>query len=181
VVAAGRDKTVRLWDLASERALVSVQEVVVALGRHPEGVVSLAADGRLRLWDSTSERTLAALRPAPAGVRALVSLPGDRLATAGDEPEIEVWSLASGERIATLYGHQGRIDALAAWPDGRLLSASADRTARVWDPSTGRCLCVVRADAALASASIVGAHAGTRSIAAGDATGNLWLVELPEG
>jgi len=63
---------------------------------------------------------------------------GQRLATAGWDPEIKLWDIASGQEVLALRGHASDEDrrgimALSFSRDGSLLaSAGVDGTARIW-------------------------------------------------
>lgn len=82
LASAGRDRSVRLWDLAAgaERArLLGHTNGVHAVAFHPDGAtLSSGGDRTVRLWEATSARPLAVLRGHTATVLGLAYSPDGR-------------------------------------------------------------------------------------------------------
>lgn len=154
LATAGRDNSVRLWDVNSGqrlRTLVGHTEKVNAVRFAPDGtrLASVADDQSIRIWD------LAPTPPAivyPSAVGSIwtlaVSLDGSRVALAGADRIIRIGDATTGKEIQRLSGHAGAITAMAWSADGRMLiSAAGDKSIRFWDPTTGQAKSIINADA----------------------------------
>jgi len=160
LLACGSDKTVKVWDAATGRELLS-------LGKHTTHVHDLAwtPDGRrlvsasglelesgkvakwgeIKIWDTrtgTCRFTASAKGHGFCGIA--VSPDGKHLLT-GTAPgqalggEIKVWDLETYRVTKSFPGHTGDIQALAYSPDGsRIASNDNQGTVKVWDPRTGK-------------------------------------------
>jgi WD40 repeat protein len=155
VLAAGADRTVRLWDLRDRArprqltaAITGPADLVHAVAFSPNGTVLAAggADRTVRLWDVTRPG-----RPLPYGGGAGVPLTGSTspvlsvafspdghtvAGSAGDGP-VRLWNLARMPRAwpkravpalppaTTLTGRGGAVNGVAFSPDGDLLAAAS--------------------------------------------------------
>jgi WD40 repeat protein len=140
LVTAGRDGTLRLWNLADQarsqvllRGAGELNFVTVA----PDGVTLATGndDGTVRLFNLATRAEIGQFTAHGDWVLCgAISPLGDRLATAGRDNTIRLWKLPGGELIAELTGHASTIESLAFLPDGRrLASTGTDRTLRLWD------------------------------------------------
>jgi WD40 repeat protein len=180
VVSGSHDHTLRVWDMQAERALATLlghTNWVSALAVLPDGrVVSGSDDKTLRVWDLETSQTLTTLEGHTGGVRALAVLPDGRVVSGSEDETVRVWDVRTERPLATLEAHTDGVKALAVLPDGRVISGSHDKTLRVWDVQSGRALATVYGDAAFLSVACVDQHL----VAAGDAAGNVWFIDLPD-
>jgi WD40 repeat protein len=162
-VSVARDRTLRVWDLASGLC----RRAVPVSGDHA-GEVALSSDGRLAVslhryeiyaWDLESGECWPLLPgqargyECPTSVALANARSGQRLALlARHGPEqdptrsiVSLIDLSSGNPLRVL--HDGFVvSAVSLSADGRL-AATADwqeRTVRVWEVSSGRCMHVLR-------------------------------------
>jgi hypothetical protein len=143
-VALGREKTVRVWDVATDKEMGRLEmddagRRKVAFVGGGDVLVTGNLMGVIQLWQADGGQELRRFGGTEGGVTALaVSPDGRSLATAhpdgGSVYSIRLWETASGRERRLFRGHQGEITRLVFSPDGRLLaSASVDETALVWD------------------------------------------------
>ncbi|HKN26897.1 MAG TPA: TIR domain-containing protein [Roseiarcus sp.] len=176
IVTASYDKTTRLWDAASGRAIGRIQgheHAVYSAAFSPDGtrIVTASEDWTARLWDAITMRAIATLAGHHQGVHSAAFNPdGTRVVTASGDDTARLWDAASGRPIATLLGHKAAFS-----PDGtRVVTASDHRTARLWDAVSGRELAALKGhEGTVASAAF--SPDGTRVVTASDdKTARLW-------
>jgi RNA polymerase sigma factor (sigma-70 family) len=154
LATASRDRTVRLWDVATGRELrrlpgheglpgwgslrfvaFSPDGKTLASGVSPSGVV--------RLWDVSAGKELRKLRsPVRRWLgHAAFSPDGKIVAAAADRHVILLWETATGRLLRQLDGGEQLTVAvpIAFAPDGRTLaSGGLGETLRLWDVTTGK-------------------------------------------
>jgi WD40 repeat protein len=141
IASGGRDRTIRIWDVADGRqgqVLRGHSGAVLAVAFSPDGrrLASVGEDElTIRIWDVEGGQSLQELSGHRHHVRSVAFSPdGSRLATAGYDMMIRVWDVADGRSLRTLAGHSGSIWGVAFSPDGRrVASASNDKTIRLWE------------------------------------------------
>jgi hypothetical protein len=152
LASAGSDGTVRVWDTATGKAVLTLTGHARAAGGvsfSPDGDLLAAAGGaapqrqqpgEIIVWDTTTGKEVRRLRGHAGGILGVAFSPdGKRLASAGFDETVRLWDTSSWAECRTLPGHTGRVWGVAFSPDGRLLaSASSDGTVRVWDAASGR-------------------------------------------
>jgi RNA polymerase sigma factor (sigma-70 family) len=136
-------------------------------------------DNQIRLWDVGTGKELLQCRGHREPVRCFTFSPdGKTLASAGGDQTVRLWDPATGKERHRLAGHQGMVWAVAFAPDGRsLASAGDDRTIRLWDTDGGRERRCLRMHRAVKCVTFVDG----RTLAWGDAQGEIHLVELKTG
>ncbi|KAG6854732.1 protein with putative role during mitosis [Blastosporella zonata] len=168
IVSASRDKTIRVFDIASThlvRTISGHDEWVRCVVPSDDGrwLASGSKDHTVRIWDAQTGDSKLELRDhqndvevvafapiaAYAAIRELTGIPNtDRakrpglyLASGARDKTIKLWDAQTGQMLRNLPGHDNWVRALAFHPSGKyLLSASDDKTIRVWELSTGRCV-----------------------------------------
>lgn len=153
LVTAGRDHTVRLWDVATGR------EVRRFSGHEDQGyndspsaafspdgkivAVGLGSSEPICLWDAATGKKLRELEsPHWSWGHLAFSADGKTLAAASERHRIAVWNAATGRLLHQLDGGEKELDLtvpIAFSPDGRLLaSGGLGESFHLWDVKTGK-------------------------------------------
>lgn len=142
--SAGADRTVRLWDTATNRVRTTLEghtDAVNAVAFSPDHrtLATASADRTVRLWDLNTGKTRAMLEGHTDQVRSVAFAPdGDTVATGGADSSAQLWDAATGEALSTLEGHTETVTSVAFHPDGdTIATGGADHTVRLWHPATG--------------------------------------------
>lgn len=151
VATAGRDQTIRLWDLPTgqARVLTNAASNNPFVAFEPEGNVLIeAGDRRVRFWDPTTGKAARPPVEAPDMTLNLIfdacrlSADGHRIASA-TSTTIGVWDLRTGRAIGPTGAPPGYVVSIAFAPDGQTLGliASAGEflfVTQLYDARTGR-------------------------------------------
>jgi WD40 repeat protein len=144
LATASLDKTARIWDLASGKALVTLtdhSDSVYTVAFTPDGksIVTGSTDRAVKLFDASTGKSQRTLSGHEEGVLALAVSPDGKSAVSGGVARrLRWWNLADGSLVRAVGGHQGTIQALAWSRDGkRLASVAGDKSVRLWDAASG--------------------------------------------
>jgi len=145
ILATGsRDRTVRLWDLATGQLIRELKGHADSVGSivwSPDGrsLSSVGADGAIRRWDAATGQLLKEVKGLERVVKTVAWSPDRRTIASGtDAKSVRLWDPATGQTIRELKGHTGDIEQVVWSPDGRTLATGSDsRTVRLWNPLTG--------------------------------------------
>jgi WD40 repeat protein len=140
IASGGEDRTVRLWDAADGRQLISLP----GAPDHPVTVLAFAPDGRLaagskdalvRVWDVEAGRLLGTMTHESIVTTLAFDGPGDRLVTGTDDGAC-VWDAREFRKLAVL-GKGEAVHGVAFAPDGQSVATATDDGVRLWDPAAG--------------------------------------------
>jgi WD40 repeat protein len=142
LASASWDQTVRLWNLATQQALMlqGHMSAVESVSFSPDGrrLASASWDKSVRVWDLATGQ--ARVLKGHTGQLTSVSFSpdGKYLASASLDNTMRLWDLATGQ-ARVLKGHAHSAYSVSFSPDGRrLASASWDGTVRLWHLATGQ-------------------------------------------
>jgi len=145
LASSSRDKTIRLWDVASGkeiRTLTGHSRGVNSVAFCPDGktLASGSRDNTIRLWDVLSGKEIRTLTGHSNEVQSVAFCPDGKILASGSwDKTIRLWDVTSGKEIRTLTGHSELVNSVAFCPDGKILaSGSWDKTIRLWDVFTGK-------------------------------------------
>jgi uncharacterized caspase-like protein len=129
VVSGSKDKTLRLWDVASGREIKTISghtDVVTSVAFSPDGktVISGSHDNTLRLWDVASGREIKTFSGHTSYVTSVAFSPdGKTVVSGGIDTRIKLWRIDDGQEIATLTSFADGSWAVTE-PNGRYDSSS---------------------------------------------------------
>jgi WD40 repeat protein len=146
LAAAYRDRTVRLWDLATgrERLRLPHRAEIRSLTFSPDGHILVTAGGCfVTLLDVASGRLRASVAAHARPInRVAFTADGSRLATASRDQTVKLWDVADGSGLrqrATFTWPIGKVYTLAFSPDGMTAAAGGDTDILVWDVDEAAC------------------------------------------
>jgi WD40 repeat protein len=144
--SAGRDGTVRLWDVPTGRELrrfaVGPSEATgLAFSPNGKNLAASGGEGKVRLWDAASGRLLREFPKAWGPVA--FSRDGRSLAAATEDRRVGVWDVATGQQRLRTDRHLREVVSILFSSDnkvGVMLTATGyeNRKIRFYDLATGK-------------------------------------------
>ena len=147
LATGGFDKTVKLWEVATQRKLRTFRghtDDVYTVAFTPDGhtLASAGNDTKIKLWNVTTGREIATLKGHKFPIAELAFAPDSRsLASYSTDRAVKLWDWQSLLKATIRTGHTDQIWSLAYAPDGRrIVTGSRDGTAEIHDFATGQTL-----------------------------------------
>jgi WD40 repeat protein len=139
LVSGSRNKTIKLWDVATGKERVTPLPVsgasTVGLLASPFGQGPMLAGSPL--YPGSAQATFSGLTGIVYSVA--FSPDGKSLAAGSEDKTIKLWDVGTGKERTTLQGHTAEVLSVAFSPDGKTLaSGSADKTIKLWDIPAGK-------------------------------------------
>ncbi len=195
LASASRDKSLRVWDVASGKQVfqsMAHKNWVHSVAFSPDGATLLSGggDATIRVWDVAEWQEIRQLPAHEITVDAIAfSSSQPLMASAGQyDPAVQLWSTERWEPVLVLRGHEKvagyGVFSLAMSPDGTLLaSGGGDYTIRVWDiaagsPTYGTSLAVLEGHSDWPD-SLLFTPDGATLISASDRDGTIRLWQIP--
>jgi WD40 repeat protein len=162
VVAASRDRHVRVWDVRSTNNHLlahpaPVSHVVLAPDRRH--VLTIADDDVVRIWNLDSGGLVRTLAGHTGRISAVAPTPhGRRAVTTSWDRTARIWPLWTNAATA-IPGHGSELRGLATTVDGRVVSVARDGSLAVWGIDTGTRLAHRRAAGPVTAMCLAGGDA----------------------
>jgi WD40 repeat protein/Tfp pilus assembly protein PilF len=148
-LAAVEGRTVKFWDVATGKALFSLQGHlgdVTHLAFSPDGLrlATASSDATVKVWDATTPKAVRTLQGLQDGrIKFTFSPDGQRLACGGSN-KVRIWDVESARELYTL-DHDAYVRLMQFSLDGkRLASVSNSGSVKIWDAASGKELHAVR-------------------------------------
>jgi ribosome assembly protein 4 len=154
--SAGGDSTVRIWDLATQTPLHTLEgntDWVFCVAWSPDAkkIASGGKDNIVRVWYTDSGKKCG--KPMKGHKKWITSIAWEpfhlnslcaRVASAGKDGDIKVWNTLNSRLEMTLSGHTKGISSIKWNGDGYIYSASQDCTVCIWSPESQQVIKILK-------------------------------------
>lgn len=145
IASAGKDRTVKIWDIENNRlhkTLVAHTDEVwsVAFSNNGHFLASGGCDKNVIIWDTKNWEVVHRMTGHRDYVKDLCFSADDNIvASASWDNTIKIWNPVSGELLRTLTGHSNYVQTLAFSANNAFLySGGNDNQVKVWNLLSGR-------------------------------------------
>lgn len=145
LASASRDKTVRVWDIASGKELHRFDEKgeVYDVAFSPDGkLLAWAGDEAvIRVWRLDPAKAPEAFAPAVGSVFAIAFSPdGKFLASGGNDNMVSLWGVKEKKLQRRWPAHTSMVSSIVFFPNGKTLASAGGMNAAIqlWDTGSGR-------------------------------------------
>jgi WD40 repeat protein/serine/threonine protein kinase len=186
VATACYDKTVRVWEVATGKPLLSFASEVnfntVAFSPDNKRLAASGSDEVVKVWDITegpasADQRLALTLKGHAGkvLSVAFSPDGEHIATTGYDHTVRLWKASTGESAMILRLDPAKVEHICFSPDGKLLAGSDDRSMiKLWNAQTGSEVRVYRGHSGAINSLEFAPRGGLLASAGSDGTIHVW-------
>jgi WD40 repeat protein len=145
IAAAGADRAIRIWEVASGKELAVIEDHadwIFDIAFSPDGkrLASASRDKTSKVFDVAKKESIVTFPGHAETVYAVAfSLDGKSVATGGADNQIRIWNPDDdGKQLRAIAGFGGAVFRIQYQTDTKnLIACSADKTLRVFDTSNG--------------------------------------------
>jgi len=147
VVTISRDETLRIWDKATAKELIRINnhgiyDNTIIL---KENILVTTLDSIAQIRDASTGKLLKKLIGHSDNIQSIkISSDNKLILTSGDNTA-RIWDVQSGKQLHILEGHKGWVNGAEFSSSNNLVITIGDRTARIWDVITGKELRTLKA------------------------------------
>lgn len=174
------DRTVRLWDLPSDKSTVTFNghQDYVRCGTYMPAqsglVVSGSYDQTVRLWDSRVGGNAVMVFKHAAAVEAVLPMPGGTTILAAADNIVSVLDIVAAKPVALLRNHQKTVTSLCLAGGGnRLLTGALDGHVKVFETTGWNVVAGIKYPSPILSMGVIKANGEDKHIAVGLQSGLL--------
>jgi len=138
------DGTVKVWDVATGKELISLAHEGVCCGGNmsysPDGKRLVVVSGKdPKIYDAVNGSEILMLAPFTNDLsNVLYSPDGTQLATAGVDGTVRIYDNASGKTLIEFSATSAGVQRIAFSPDGKHIACANSDGANVWEVATGK-------------------------------------------